>query len=725
LRSCQLGDAGRINARKTIDAVNPVEVDLLLQNNTRVEFTAGTWKNPQADIVVFDSEFVEQNIYSGFEVRPDHRQSLLEFVLGSQTVQLKRQIDQITQSIETQTQRRTQAERILTSFASPYTLAQFIGLQPVLDAQQQIEVIQKRVDAAKNAQALTARQVPSEISLIQFDTEPIFTILMTQIEDMEEAAEMMVKTHLSRHDSREFEDWVSRGQQYLGGPTCPFCGQAIDGIALIESYRSYFNKAYTNLKYQLTELQTQIPAGLSESRAAAAVSAAAINAARIDAWKDQFYLTVPPLDGAAISSALMQVREKLLVLVSTKQRAPLEVIGDQAAIQEECATAIAGINLAIAAYNEAIRIVAAQIVEYKSNLTVENSATLESEIRNLESAQRRHRPDITATVAEYQAAEVERTRLDNDKKSARVQLDALMQTTLQQYQGSINDLLLAFGAEYSIENFHPTYQGGGQPRSDYGLRVRNQPVRLGSRTDLATGHSFATTLSEADKRTLAFAFFVAHLKAEPNLAGRIVVLDDPVSSLDRNRRHQSIRIIADLASKCGQLLVFSHDAYFVRELVERIENSSSTSIKPTTLTLKRIQQYYSAFAPLNIDDVCSSDYHRHHRLVADYVDGIATVNERDVAKAIRPLLEGYYHRRFPGKIPRRSMFGRIIALAKEAPVNDPLAFLQPILKELGEVNDYANQFHHDTNPSVDTVSIVDSELFVFAKRALRLIYENG
>jgi hypothetical protein len=87
--------------------------------------------------------------------------------------------------------------------------------------------------------------------------------------------------------------------------------------------------------------------------------------------------------------------------------------------------------------------------------------------------------------------------LDNDKKSARVQLDALMQTTLQQYQGSINDLLLAFGAEYSIENFHPTYQGGGQPRSDYGLRVRNQPVRLGSRTDLATGHSFATTLIKA------------------------------------------------------------------------------------------------------------------------------------------------------------------------------------------------------------------------------------
>jgi wobble nucleotide-excising tRNase len=255
--------------------------------------------------------------------------------------------------------------------------------------------------------------------------------------------------------------------------------------------------------------------------------------------------------------------------------------------------------------------------------------------------------------------------------------------------------------------------------------VRNKSVKLGSRADIATEHSFATTLSEADKRTLAFAFFIARLKADANLANKLVVLDDPVSSLDRNRRHESIRLIADLAGECRQLLVLSHDAYFVRELRERLADLKPTPISPRILTIKRVSQGYSAFAQCDIDDVCSSDYYRHHRLVADYVDGKSTANTRDVAKAIRPLLEGYYHRRFPGKIPRRLMFGQIITLAAQALAGDPLAYLQPVLKEMGEVNDYVGRFHHDTNQDSETVTVVDSEVLNFARRALTLIYQNG
>ena len=112
-------------------------------------------------------------------------------------------------------------------------------------------------------------------------------------------------------------------------------------------------------------------------------------------------------------------------------------------------------------------------------------------------------------------------------------------------------------------------------------------------------------------------------------------------------------------------------------------------------------------------------------MVADYVDGKSTANTRDVAKAIRPLLEGYYHRRFPGKIPRRLMLGQIIALAVDSVTTGPLTNLRPLAKELGEVNEYVSQFHHDTNPSGDTVPVVDSELLAFARRALNLIYQNG
>ena len=71
LRACQLGDAGRLQAKKTIDATNDPEVKFLLPTGSHVDFTANVWATMLPDIVVFDSEFVEQNIYSGFEVRTD------------------------------------------------------------------------------------------------------------------------------------------------------------------------------------------------------------------------------------------------------------------------------------------------------------------------------------------------------------------------------------------------------------------------------------------------------------------------------------------------------------------------------------------------------------------------------------------------------------------------------------------------------------------------------
>lgn len=724
LRACQLGDAGRLNARKTIDGLSNPEVKLLLPNGSRVEFTSNAWTATLSEIAVFDSEFVEQNVYSGLEVRADQRQSLLEFALGDQTVQLKQQVDQLTQEIETQTRKRTSAEKTLTGFARPYTVTQFIALQPVPDAQKQIDALQTRLEAAKNAQTLAARKDPTSTRAIQFDIAAFFTVLKTQVKDVEEAAEAVVKAHLAKHISHDLEDWASRGQQYLGGLECPFCGQAIDGLDLIKAYRSYFNKAYADLKRQVAELESVVATGLAESKIEAAVSDAETNTARIEAWKDQLNVSAPALDGVALAAALKQVREQLLTLVGAKQRAPLESVGSPADADATTA-AIAGITQAIAAYNAEVQAAALQIGGFKKNLLTEDTTVLAAEIQKLEAAQKRVQSDVTTAVAEYLAAETERKRLDGEKTKARQQLDALMQATLQQYQTSINDLLTAFGAEFSIQQLKPTYLGGGEPRSEYGLCVRNKSVKLGSRADIGTGHSFATTLSEADKRTLAFAFFFARLKADANLAGKLVVLDDPVSSLDRNRRHQSIRHIANLAGDCGQLLVLSHDAYFVRELRERLRDRKLTSIAAHILTIKRVGQGYSAFAQCDIDDVCSSDYYRHHRQVADYVDGKSTANTRDVAKAIRPMLEGYYHRRFPGKIPRKKMFGEIIALAAQSPAGDPLAYLQPKLKELGEINDYAGQFHHDTNAGFDNAPVVDGELLGFAKRALNLIYQAG
>jgi wobble nucleotide-excising tRNase len=46
---------------------------------------------------------------------------------------------------------------------------------------------------------------------------------------------------------------------------------------------------------------------------------------------------------------------------------------------------------------------------------------------------------------------------------------------------------------------------------------------------------FKTSLSEGDKRTLAFAFFIASTESDSNLSNKIIIIDDLMCSLDLNR----------------------------------------------------------------------------------------------------------------------------------------------------------------------------------------------
>ena len=89
------------------------------------------------------------------------------------------------------------------------------------------------------------------------------------------------------------------------------------------------------------------------------------------------------------------------------------------------------------------------------------------------------------------------------------------------------------------------------------------------------------------------------------------------------------------------------------------------------------------------------------------------------------MLEGYLHRRFPGLINKGWLFGQIVAEIQSAPPSSPLIHAKNITKELNEINGYAGQFHHDTDPGRNLVEITDGELRVFVERSLRLIHAGN
>jgi hypothetical protein len=52
------------------------------------------------------------------------------------------------------------------------------------------------------------------------------------------------------------EKWVSEGVDHIAGDSCPFCGQPLKGITLIEAYRKVFGEAYRPMKDAVAEMRT-------------------------------------------------------------------------------------------------------------------------------------------------------------------------------------------------------------------------------------------------------------------------------------------------------------------------------------------------------------------------------------------------------------------------------------------------------------------------------------
>ena len=98
-----------------------------------------------------------------------------------------------------------------------------------------------------------------------------------------------------------------------------------------------------------------------------------------------------------------------------------------------------------------------------------------------------------------------------------------------------------------------------------------------------------------------------------------------------------------------------------------------------------------------------------------------TGNEREVARALRPHLEAFVRVAYPGNFPPEALIGQFRHICEQR-VNTPQQILTfPDTRELREVLEYANRFHHDTNPAWETENINSGELTAFVNRVLAFV----
>jgi wobble nucleotide-excising tRNase len=377
--------------------------------------------------------------------------------------------------------------------------------------------------------------VPLSDDLLGLEQEPLLAKKIVGKEDVD-IATLIVSLGNS--------DWVKEGQQFLArsGDNCPFCQQK-----LLTDLRSELEKYFD-------ETFTADMAGLQRIKESYDVYANALihQLEQINSTSGKF------IDNDAFTAeieSLKQRREISMRILAHKVKEPsasviLESLADLIAqIKSRLETA----NLAIAKHNAIVK-----------NLSVERSKLI-GEVWKYVVEDSRHFLDAYAEIKsalDKAAAGLQATIRHKAAELSAISSNIIMLersiTSVQPTVNEINGILASFGfTGFSLKT-------AGENEHLYAI-VRPD------------GTEAATTLSEGEKSFLTFLYFYHLLKGSVTESGtthdRIVVFDDPISSLDSDVLFIVSTLIKRVLNEaCGQkgsikqVFVLTHNIYFHKEV---------------------------------------------------------------------------------------------------------------------------------------------------------------
>ncbi|MEY0826279.1 AAA family ATPase [Providencia rettgeri] len=702
--------------RKTLNSTLEQSVDLLFSNGNISKFSQGNWGKTFSDIHVFDLEFIDRNVYSGGQITPGQRKEFLSFALGDSAVQAMKDFDDASNDASECIKKRKAIESILSTHRKNYTLQKYIKLKPVVDIDSLIDVNIEKQDKAKRLDSIRVKSKPNKLSLFNPAFDDLFIILNKSIEKINDDVSVKVKKHLDSLPFDGVKSWINKGLIYVKNDTCPFCAQKINDNELIDAYKNYFNEEYRFFIKEVGGLYSMRDRELGKLDIPLYKQQVEYINEIFNSWKECLSLQRIDLNFDLLEKNKIELFNILQRVIERKNNDITSVLSESEIAR--CKVLSIEINNEIDIFNGLIDKVNIDIADYLEKLEVVDIVQLNSEKEDLILKKNRFSPEIEKIINEYNNIKLSERKANELKEKKRDELNIFMTSTLDNYEEIINELLTSFGASFSIKKIKYNYNGGGQPKSEYVIELRGKEITM-----YGDDAEFRTCLSEGDKRTLAFAFFLSVVLKDSKLNQKIVVIDDPMCSFDTHRKQQTVTVLKDIFDKCKQVIILAHDMFFIKKLRDEFDKKG-VSNDIALFKIHRVKNDFSALKLLDIDIECESTYYKNHRLVNEYVYGEGEHTERDVAIAIRPLLEGYLHRRFPKYIESGLLFGAIIQLINNAGSDSPLSHAKHITKELNEINSYAGKFHHDTNTEASIEPVISGELTSFCRRALNIIYKG-
>lgn len=351
--------------------------------------------------------------------------------------------------------------------------------------------------------------------------------------------------------------WVAQGLPFHRSESdrlsCKFCGQSLPGERLIQ-LEAHFNNEFSRLKADLASLQGEIERALAFRASFTPPPAAAL----YEQFQAEYATALASIKthSGELQSALEALREAL----RTKEQDPFKQIEIESLLKQITAGESkphVGLLL-LAALGDGVPFLtsfAGGQALAKLNAVIERHNALS---RSFEASQAKARNEL----------EVHEVLLSLDTWQEHTQALAKAQGDKAAAEKEVRRLGEEIkGLEAEIKQHHVPAEELNEELAHYLGReeLQFEPIDQGYR--VVRGGVPAWHLSDGERTAIAFLYFLKSLQGTDfNLEQGVVVIDDPVSSLDANSLFSAFGFMKSRTAKAGQLVVLTHNFAFFRQI---------------------------------------------------------------------------------------------------------------------------------------------------------------
>lgn len=624
IKSLCVNDSTYIEERRTIGSTSSPKVKISFGNNKDATYSQGRWiisgDIPEIkNITVFDSEFIQKNVFTNSTIERKNKENFTDFILGSEGISIQNELivlkSEKTKHDNEMSRLQSQIER---EIDLPFSDFLKIAYQDNIDCedtqclglQQQIINLQSDKKDISSIKALSLPQRIEYSDKFLYKYKSINETLSSSYSFSKSDIIERFNNHkkICSIENIDFDAWISKGMQMQQTSICPYCGQSIMDNQLVESYITLFCKEFIDYSKNVDQLYNiKYPdSGLSQL-----IKLIIDNSSKVDKLASKIYADnfeeilnsyrklaevlkndveiVEKITPNIINSFDEKIKQKLHDKYSSINAVDLKTIAD----------AIKKLEEDISLYNtllEKFNLISKVYLDSLSIASIDNRIKeLQLEFNRLIAIVKRNK--YNDLIEEYNQHYQASLTLNKKSKTLKKDFDDAQSKFLETFFDDIDTYYKRLGSKnYRIEK--ATNAQGTKKVYTVKLFFRNKEIE---------SEKIQFVLSDSDKRALALSIFLAKLKHSTQIEKTIIVMDDPITSFDNERMGLFINIIKEFEN-ANQIIILTHYSDFYKKIAEL---TYATQPVPSFLKIK----YFSdsnKFVPVSreTDELLMNDYEK-------------------------------------------------------------------------------------------------------------------